>query len=231
MRENISRSSVSRPFQKEARKFRSNDTTVPYSLGGFGQLQAEFAGFGAHRGDQAGQVQHLNALVAEQALEVEVLYVQRAADFTGAVVGHARAALTVAAVGDIELMAIAPGASLLNLSALVFDMAAAEVILDEARDGRILYKGGQHLGLEAQRGRYAQYVRLSAGGLHGKQARYMHGLTVLRGDAHAHRRGYDQRIFSVLLKLHLVIPPMRRPTSGSSPILPYSNIILPFFDH
>ena len=76
----------------------------------------------------------LHAFAAEDAVEVEVLDVQRPADFAGAVVGDARAARAVAAVGQVELVAIAPGAALLDFLALVVDVPAGEVVLDEAGD-------------------------------------------------------------------------------------------------
>ena len=47
-------------------------------------------------------------LLTEDAIEVEVVHIERAADLAGAVVVHARAAATSTAVGDVELMPIAP---------------------------------------------------------------------------------------------------------------------------
>ena len=157
-------------------------------------------------------MQHLYAVLTEQALQVKVLHVQRAANLTGAVVGHARAALAVAAVGYVELMAIAPGAALLDFHALVLYVTAAQVILYEARYRGILDEGGQHLGPEAQRSGNAQHVGLGAGGLHAEKVRYMHRLTMQRSYAHAHRSGYYQRVLGVLLEFHISIPPMRYST-------------------
>ena len=61
-------------------------------LGGAGQLEAELAGVGGEGGDQAGQVDDLDAFFAEDAVQVEVFDVEGAADFAGAVVVDARAA-------------------------------------------------------------------------------------------------------------------------------------------
>jgi hypothetical protein len=84
-------------------------------LGRAGELEAEAAGLGRQRGDQAGQVHDLHALAPEDPLEVEVLDVQRAADLAGAVVVDARPARAQAAVGQVELVAVPPGAALRDL--------------------------------------------------------------------------------------------------------------------
>ena len=91
-------------------------------------------------------MQDLHTLFHEQAVEIEILHIQRAADFARAVVGHARAAHAKAAIGNVELVAVTPGAALRHFRALVIDAAAAQVALDEFGDGAILHKGGQHFG-------------------------------------------------------------------------------------
>ena len=92
-------------------------------LGGPGQLQAERARLGRERRDQARQVDDLHALPAEDPLQIEILDVERPADFAGAVVVHSRPARAAAAVGDVELVAIAPRPALLDLRALVLACA------------------------------------------------------------------------------------------------------------
>ena len=64
----------------------------PVLLGGSGNFQAEFTGFLRQRTDQSRQMHHLHTFLSEDALQIEVLHVQRPADFAGPVVMHTRAA-------------------------------------------------------------------------------------------------------------------------------------------
>ena len=81
-------------------------------------------GLGRQRADQARQVDDLHAFLAEDPVQVEILHVQRPAHFAGAVVPHARAARAVAAVGDVELVAVAPRPALRHLLAFVVHVPA-----------------------------------------------------------------------------------------------------------
>jgi len=72
----------------------------------------------------------LRALVAEDALEVEVLGVQLQPDLTGAVVPDPRATIAVAGVGDVELVAVAPSSALRQIRTLEIHEARGQVRLD-----------------------------------------------------------------------------------------------------
>ena len=91
--------------------------TVP--LRSPGDLKAEAARVWRQRRDHARQMQDLRPLLTEDPIEVEVVHVERAADLTGAVVVHARAAATSTAVGDVELMPITPRRPLRDLGTLI----------------------------------------------------------------------------------------------------------------
>ena len=164
------------------------------------QLETEDARLGRQGRDQAGQVQDLHPFPAEDAVQVKVLHIQGAADFTGAVVMDARPARAVAAVGDVELVPVAPRPALLHLLALVGHVAASEVVLDQAGDRAVLDEGGQHLDRQAEVGGHAGDIGFRAGGLHEEAAAGMHGLAVGRGDAHPHAGGDKQGVGAVLFQ-------------------------------
>ena len=95
--------------------------------------------------DEAGEVDDPRAFLAEDAVEVEVADVEGAAYFAGAVIVDPRSAHTVAGVGDVDLVAVAPRAALVDFRPLVVDVPAPQVLLDEPRDRAAFHKGGQHL--------------------------------------------------------------------------------------
>ena len=99
--------------------------------GALRQLQAGLARLGRHGGEQAGHVDDLHALVLEDALQIIVLRADAPAHLAGPVVVHPRAAHAIAGIGDVELVAHAPGALLDDLRALKFDVAAAQIALDK----------------------------------------------------------------------------------------------------
>ncbi len=76
-------------------------------------------------------MQYLNPFFAEQPVEVEILYIQSPAHFPGTVIMYPRTPGAVAAVGNIELMPVTPGASLVNFNTFICHMPAGEVIPDE----------------------------------------------------------------------------------------------------
>ncbi len=117
--------------------------TVP--LRGPGDLEAEAAGVRRQRSDHARQMEDPRALLTEDAVEVEVVHVEHAADLTGAVVVYARAAATSTAVGDVELMPIAPRRPLRDLRTLIDHVPAGEIMLDQRRDRTVCNKRRQDL--------------------------------------------------------------------------------------
>lgn len=150
------------------------------------QLKAELAGLGRQRRKQAGNVHHAHAVGDENALEIKVLGLQRAADFTGAVVVHARAAHAEAGVCNVELVTIAPRAALLNFGSFVADVATAKLTLDKGSDRAAGDKRGQHPGSEAQRRGDVEHIALGAGGLHRVMVSDSDGLTIRGRNANAH---------------------------------------------
>src|SRR5688572_30454159 len=94
----------------------------------------------------------LDAFFAEDAIEIEVFHVERAADFTSAIIPNARPARTEPAVGDVELVAVTPWPTLWNLDPFVINVTAAKVVLDHLRDGAPFHEGGQHLDWQAEVG-------------------------------------------------------------------------------
>ena len=82
-----------------------------------GYLEAEAARVRAERRDEAGHMYYLYALFSEYAVEVEVLDIERPADFAGTVVPDPGAAGAAAAVCDVDLVPVAPGASLRHFGA------------------------------------------------------------------------------------------------------------------
>ena len=172
-------------------------------FGGASEFETELAGFRRKRADQTGEVNNLDAFLGKNAVEVEIFDVERAADFAGAIVPNARAARTVAAVGNIKLMAITPGAALRNFFAFEIDMAAAQVVFDHLRDRAAFDEGGEDFDGQAEIGSDAGDVGFGAGDLHHESAAGMDGLAVRRGDAHTHARRDDQRVFAILFQFDL----------------------------
>ena len=172
-------------------------------LCGAGYLQAEAACVGAEGGDEAGHMHYLHSLLAENAVQIEVLHVQQAAYLTGTVVPNARAAGAVAAVGDVDLMAVSPGASLRYFRALEIHPAGAEIALYEGCEGVALHEGGEHLHRHAQVGCDAGYVGLGAGGVEMQHVAALHWLAAFGGYAQAHAGGHEERIFAILFKFHI----------------------------
>ena len=169
-------------------------------LRGAGDLQAELAGVGAQRGDQAGQVHDLHPFLPEDAVEVEIFHVEGASHFTGAVVPDTRSAGTVAAVGDVDLVTVAPGAALRHLGTLEVHPAAAQVGLDERGERAPLDEGRENLDRQAEVGGHAGDVGLGAGGLEVEDVAGLDRLAVFRGDAESHRSGDEEGVFAALFE-------------------------------
>ena len=189
--------------------------------GGAGDLEAEPAGLGAQRRDETGHVDDPDALVAEDAVEIEVLGAQRAADLAGAVVPDAGAAVAVARVGDVELVAVAPGPALGDLGALVGHVASGQVGLDELGDGGARDEVREDLhGLAEVAGDGAD-IGLGARHLEHELVGDVHRLTGGRTDAHPHAGGDDEAPLGVFAQLHgvafLGCPFRRRSHRGSAP--------------
>ncbi len=146
-------------------------------------------------------MQDLNAFLAEDPVEVEILDVQHASDLTRTVVVDTRSAHAVTAVGDVELVAIAPGPALVEFLALIVDVAVSQFALDQRRDRAAGDEVGQDLDRKAQRRGHVEHVGFSTGHLHVVVACRVHGLTVERGDPDPHAARNHERIATILFKL------------------------------
>src|SRR3954469_25804471 len=104
----------------------------------------------------------LNAFFPKYALEVEVLHVQRAAHFAGSIVPDARTARPEAAVRNVELVPVSPGAALWNFGPFVIHISPAEIILNHLRDGTALDERCQNLHRKSQIRSHAGHIGLGA---------------------------------------------------------------------
>ena len=129
-----------------------------------------------------------------------ILHVECAANFASPVVPDARAARTVTAVGDVELVPVAPRATLRHFRSLEVHPAAAKVVLDDLRNRAAFDKRRQNLDRQTEERRHAGNVRLGAGRLHDERPADIHRLSCRRRDPDAHARRHDERVFAVLLQ-------------------------------
>ena len=173
-------------------------------LGHLGELQAALGGLGAHGRDEAGEVQDAYALLAEDAIEVEVTGAEGPSHFAGPVVPHPGGTEAEAGVGDVELGPIAPGAALRNVQPLVADVPSAKLGFDEGGHGAALHELGQDQALLAQGGGYVQNVALGAGGLQVEQVAVVDRHPILGGDPKAHAGGAGDGILVILS--HILAP-------------------------
>ena len=146
---------------------------------------------------------NLHAFLAENAVEIEILYVQRAAHFAGAIIPHARSARAEATVRDIELMPKTPRPALRHFRAFEIHVAAAQIIFDHLRDRAAFHESGQNFHRQAQDRSNARDIGFRARHLHHERAAGMDRLRRLGGDADAHAGGDDQRVFTVLFQFNL----------------------------
>ena len=148
---------------------------------------------------------YLHAFLAEYAFEVEVLYVKQPAHLTGTVVPHTRATGAVAAVGDIYLVPVSPGASLRHFRAFEIHSAGAEIALDESSEGAALDECGEHLYGHPEIGCDACHVGFGAGGIEMQHVAALHRLAVFGGHPQTHAGGHQEGIFAILLKFHILL--------------------------
>ena len=87
----------------------------------------------------------LNPLFFKDPGHVKVTGVQDAADLAGTIIVDTRSPRAKAAVGNIELVPVAPGATLFNFRALVNHVAAGQAVFYKLSDRASFDKGGQHL--------------------------------------------------------------------------------------
>ena len=175
-------------------------------LGGLGDREAALGRLGAHGGDEAGEVEDLHAFLAEDALDVVVLRVERAADLAGAVVPHARRAEAEAGVRDVELVAVAPGTALRHLLRLVRDVARAQLGLDEGRHRAALDEAREGEAFAAERARHVQHVRLGACRLEEEAVGVVYRHAVFGCDAQAHGGHACDRVFLLSVLFHGLPP-------------------------
>ncbi len=166
-----------------------------------------FGRLGAHGGDESGEVEDLHAFVTEDALDVVVLRVERAADLAGSVVPHAGRAQAEAGVRDVELVAVAPRAALRHLLRLVRDVARAQLRLDEGRHRAALDEAREREALASERARHVQHVRLGARRLEEEAVGVVHRHAVFGGDAQAHG-GHARDCILLLAVLFHGLPPI-----------------------
>ena len=114
-------------------------------LRGTCDFKAEPAGVGAEGCDETGEVDDLHSFFPEYPLEVEIPHVERTSDFAGPVVPDSRAAGAIAAVGDVDLVAVAPRSPLGDLRTLEVHPARTQVRLDERCERTSLYEGREDL--------------------------------------------------------------------------------------
>ena len=171
-------------------------------LGSAGKLKAELAGLGRKRTDKTRQVKNANTLFAKQTLKVEILNRKGTADLACAVVLYTRAAGTVARVCDVELMAVAPRTTLLNLGTLKGHTTAEKVVLDHLGDRAILNESGQNMGRKTEVGRDRGYVGLGTRDLHTEGLGSVNRLTVGRADTHTHTGGNNKSVLVIFSELH-----------------------------
>jgi hypothetical protein len=111
-----------------------------------------------------------------------------------------RSARAVAAVGDIELVAIAPWPVLIYLFALIVDVPAGKIVLYEPGDRTALDKPRQYLDRQAQKAGYTGHIGFGTGGLHGERVTTVNRLAVDRGNANPHTRRREEAIAAILSK-------------------------------
>ena len=174
-------------------------------LRGAGEFEAEAAGVRAEGADEAGEMYNLHSFLPEDALEVEVLHVQSAANLTGTVVPNARAAGAVSAVGHIDLMAVSPGTALLYLRAFEFHSAAAEIALDEMSERTAFHESGKDLHRQAEVRCDARDIGLGAGSLKVEKVAGVDGLSALGRNPEPHAGRYQEGVFAVLLEFDIHI--------------------------
>ena len=110
------------------------------ALGVFGNGKAGFGGVFTHGGDQAGDVQDLYALLFKNALQVKVLGGDRSSHFAGPVVPHSGSPAAKPGIGNIELVAIAPGAALGDAQPFEGNVSGSELTLDVFSNGASLHE-------------------------------------------------------------------------------------------
>ena len=81
----------------------------------FRQRKAALRRLVAHGGNETGQVENVNALLPEDAVDVKILDGKCPADLARPVVPDAGRAQAEAGIGDVELVPVAPWAALLDL--------------------------------------------------------------------------------------------------------------------
>ena len=97
----------------------------------------------AHSRDETGKVQNADALLSENAVNIEIFDGKCSSDLTCAVVPDTRRAQSEAGVGDVELMAIAPRTTLFDVKAFKTDIPCAKLALDKISNGASLDEFGQ----------------------------------------------------------------------------------------
>ena len=123
---------------------------------------------------------YLYPFFPEYSVKVEILDIQRPANLSRSVVPHPRTAGAVAAVSDIDLVAVPPRSSLRDFRSLEIHPPGAKVRLYESGERASLDKGGQHLDREAKIGRYAGHISLCACGLQAEKVARMDRLSAVR---------------------------------------------------
>ena len=106
------------------------------------------------------------AFFGEDAIKIEIIDAKLTADFTGAVVLNTRPARAPAAVGHIDLVAIAPRPALLKLRTFIVHAAASQIVFNKVRHRTALDKGRQHFHRHSKIRRDTGHIAFGAGGLH-----------------------------------------------------------------
>ena len=167
-------------------------------FGRLGELQTALGGLGAHGRNEAGQVQNAHALLAKDAVEVEIAGGQGPAHLPGPIIPNPGGTQAKAGVRDVELVPIPPGAALGHVQTLIADVAGPKLGLDEGGHGAPLHELGEDQTLLAQGRGHVQHVALSAGGLQIEQVAVVDRHPILRRDPEAHAGGAGDGVLVIL---------------------------------
>src|SRR5690606_31259535 len=119
-------------------------------FGSAGQFQTEVSGVGRKGRDESRKVHNLHAFLTENAVQIEVLHVERASYFTSTVVLNTGTARAVAVVGNVELVTVTPRIAILHHRAFVLHVAVTQVAIDELGYGTDFYESGHYFNRQAQ---------------------------------------------------------------------------------
>jgi hypothetical protein len=87
---------------------------------------------------------NLHSFFGKNPFQIKILYIQGSSHFTGTVVEHTRPSQSITAVGDVELMTIAPRTTLRDFRPFKINVPTMQVGLDKRSNRTVLYESSQH---------------------------------------------------------------------------------------